>query len=294
MFNYKSLIGINTVHIDVKTIYEMGFSRFEICLGHGMPYHERIEQIHQEMLCAEQYGLQYSIHHPIYLFDWFPYNYLDAFFLDPDVEKRDVSMRLLEENLKLLQKTKTSYVVLHFPGVYLENYMEADAFEALLEETLVKLDNLAVRYDMDLLLEYFGSNVMFASPSQWIEKIKNRKRLSLLTDTGHLYFASRLRGFDYEEALVSLACHSKAFHLWTTKGLQPYADNDYYKKYHHIMASAHQKTSDGWAFDTSRVLDHMLKHRYPIIIEASPSYGGTEYFMQGIEQIRDHAEQYNP
>lgn len=282
-------VGINTVHIQVDELDRLGLHRIEACLGRGKTHKEMMEKIHREIQYAEARGWPYSIHLPLEVFDWYDHDYLSAFYLDADVALRELSFRFLEANLERLATVYTpEYFVLHFPGVYHHPSMGAEDFHRVLTEGLERLDRLAEKFGVRILLEYFGSNVLFSDPRQWVEHLAPREHIGILVDTGHLYFASLLRGFDFMWALELLADQAEAFHIWTTRGDRPYGNNPYYKKYHHIVPHTDQRKSDGFAFDTREVLDLLSSKEKPLIIEASPYYKGRGYYEEGVRSVIRH------
>lgn len=284
----KMNLGINTVYVDVDKIGALGLRRAEMCLGRWGTYEERVDKLLSDIRASEANRLPYSIHLPVFLGSWFEYDYLDAFYLDADEEKRELSFRLLEENLENLKAFSPEYYVLHFPGVYLsEGYQDQfEDFESVLKVALDRIDDMAKRYGVKVLLEYFGSNRRFSDYRKWITWIEKYASLGILTDTGHLYFSSLIHQFDFMEALKVLGEKSDAFHLWTTKGNQPYGRSEYYKQFHHIMPHESQLRKDGWAFDVPSVIRLISSYQKPMIIEASMGYGGESYFYEGIESIK--------
>ncbi len=282
-------LGINTVHIQVDELDQLGIHRIEACLGRGKTHEEMLEKIDREIAYATERSWPYSIHLPLEIFDWYDHDYLSAFYLDPDAQLRDLSFRFLEANLeRLCRLYNPEYFVLHFPGVYHHESMDAEAFDRVLMAGLDRLEDVAAAYDVRILLEYFGSNVMFSDPEQWVDRLASYAHLGILVDTGHLYFASLLRGFDFDWALTVLADQAEAFHLWTTKGDRPYGNNPHYKAYHHIVPHIEQRRADGFAFDTREVLDLLLTKEKPLIIEASPYYKGRGYYEEGVRSVVSH------
>jgi len=284
-------LGISTVHINVeKELDSLGFRRMEVGLGRAGSYDERLNKVKKEIAHAETHQLPYSIHLPIYLYDWYEGDYLDAFYLDTCEDKRAMSYRLLEENLKLLQDSSAEYYVLHFQGVYLSPYMDQDAFDVLLQDALRRINSLAKTYDKKILLEYFGSNIMFSDYRKWTDSIKSFSHLGILMDTGHLYYASLLHNFDFDEGFMHLSDKCDAYHFWTTQGNKAYSESHSYKAYHHISGHPEQKKSAGWAFDTRAVFNHLLASNKPIVLEGTPIYEGYAYFYESIGALKAMAE----
>lgn len=279
-------LGINAVHLDMKEIEALGLGRVEFVLARGRDYGQMLEDILAGVAEARDRGLSYSIHLPIYLFDWYQDDYLSAYYLDPDESRRALAFRFLEANLERLSGCGASYYILHFPGVY-RYIQETGPFQAILEDSLRRLDELAARYGIRLLLEYFGSNFSFWRIDEWIERLAGCPHLGILCDTGHLYFSSVLHGFDFYDALGRLGPHAEAFHLWTTFSGGAYSDSESYRRYHHIAMHTAQKESEGFAFDAQKALELIRMFNRPTIIEASDRYGGREYFIEGIRTLVD-------
>ena len=280
-------LGINTVYVEVEDLESLGLKRMEMCLGRMGSYEDRLKKMSQDIALAKEKNIPFSIHLPMFLDKGFTGDYLDVFFLDPNPEKREASYELLEYNLKEMQKIQPDYCVLHFAGVYRQVEGPFDDFNEVLKGALDRINGLAAQYQTKILLEYMGSNIRFKDYTSWINALKGYSHVGLITDTGHLYFASLIHGFDYMEALETLAPASDAFHLWTTKGDKAYFESDYYKKYHHIVPHIKQFKKDHWAFDTKAVFARLLKENKPIIIEASIVYRGEKYFFEGITSLVD-------
>ncbi|WP_430884171.1 TIM barrel protein [Fusibacter sp. JL216-2] len=278
-------LGINTVHVDIRKLEDLGLKRVEMCLGRMGSASDRLYKMLEEIKLAKEMQIPFSIHLPMVISDDFVGDYLDVFFLDPDPEKREMSFRTLEENLIEMAKIKPDYCVLHFAGVYREKKEAFPDFELVLNEALKRINDLCQSYNTKVLLEYMGSNIRFSDYMDWIRVTRDLSHVGLITDTGHLYFASLIHGFDYMQALDRLASASEAFHIWTTKGQKTYGESEYYKKYHHIIPHAEQFKEGDWAFDTKSVFERIAKERKPIIIEASTVYKGKTYFYQGIESV---------
>jgi len=240
-----------------------------------------------EVLYANEKNIKFSIHHPILLCDWYKEDYLSAFYISTDTVKKEKSFRLLEVNLKNYFNSGAEYFVIHFPGIILDGEKPKN-YGILIDDSLNRLNELAKKYNVKILLEYFGSNKWFFDIDEWIEKIFKYSNLGILTDTGHLYFSSVMHGFNFMESLKKLSDVSSAFHLWTTKEGGVYSDSEYYKKYHHVVININQKRVDGWAFDSKDVLDLLISKGRPIIFEASPYYGGIEYFEKSLKEIVEY------
>lgn len=284
MNRFKNL-GINTVNLSIQKVVELQLGRIEISLGKEKSYQDKLKRFYSDIDNAEALGIPYSIHLPVYVEDWYPYGYFSAFFIDEDKEKRNLSFRLLEDNLRRLKKCTPDYYVLHFPGIA-KPCTDSSKFKKILHTSLEKIDALAKDYGVTICLEYFGSNKNFYICREWIEIINRYKNLKILVDTGHLYFSAIKNSFDFIESLKILVPNAYAFHLWTTKGKKAYCDSKYYNEYHHIAPHAEQNTKDGWAFNTVDIIKLLSKENKPLIIEPSILYGGEKYLIEGINSIK--------
>lgn len=283
--------GTNAVNIDLSEALSLDLGRVEFCLGGMDRQAEKLAQIERNMEEAQALGLSYSVHLPLYIPPWFNHYFLDAFFLDPDPGKRELSFRLLAYNLQRLKGRACDYYVIHFPGIYQIGDYEPGSFEPLLTESLDRLEAMAEAAGVRLMLEYFGSNRAFYKIEAWDREIEKRPHLGILADTGHLLFASRIHRFDFLEGLRRLSRSAEAYHLWTTRGRGIYGGNPNYVKFHHIPMHLEQKPSEGWAFDTEAAARIIAAGRGPVIVEASSDYGGKAYIREGIESLRSFFEQ---
>lgn len=285
----SKLVGVNQVNLSIEEIEKLKIKRVEICITQSRPYKQSLKDALDTLEFCEKNALNYSVHLPLYIPKWYREDYLAAFFLSKDKGLRKLSFDLLEMNLKKLEEKNVDYFVLHFPGV---NHTDEnhENFESFLKKSLIKINDLAKKHDAKILLEYFGSNILFNNYHQWIELIKDFTNLGILLDTGHLYFASKLVPFDFLQAFSVLVKEADAFHFWTTKGRHYYQNNEYYKTYHHIIPNFNQDEKEGWAFDPQFIFNQMLTQEKPIILEASNIYKGHEYLINSIKELLEYAE----
>ncbi len=279
-------IGANAIYIPWEEMQALGVNHMEACLGRRGSYEDRLDRMLQALDAAKDAPAPYSIHLPLYLPSDMAYDYLDAFFLDENPIKRQFSIDLVETNLKKLKEAgyQPQYVVQHFAGINLDQHVAYAGFDGVLKSSLEALNELGQAYGTPILLEYIASNVLFHDPDQWVEALADYSHLGLLTDTGHLYFASELYGFDFATALESLAPASEAFHVWTVKGPGAYQNNQSYVDFHHLAPRLNQVEEEGWAFDTQGVLAYLASFQKPIIIEASMVYGGRDNYTESLKE----------
>jgi len=284
----KNKLGTNAVFIELGQAMDLNLNRVEFCLGGMDSLESKAEKILRDMKKAEKNSIAYSIHLPIFLPKWYDHYFLDAFFLDPDPAKREESFKLLEFNLARLTPSASEYFVIHFPGIYDKHKYKAGTFDSILDDSLKRLNEIAKLYNTRILMEYFGSNEMFYRIEDWKREIKKHSKLGILVDTGHLFFASLMRDFDFMEGLRNLSKEADAFHLWTTKSQKAYCSNKYYVKYRHIPMCQGQKMANGWAFDTDAAMKIISSKTCPALMEASIEYGGKKYIEEGIESLKKY------
>ncbi len=84
---------------------------------------------------------------PVYVEDWYPYDYLTAFFLDPSEDMRQLALRLLNYNLEHLSANNPDFYVLHFGGVY-DNLHREKEFDLWLKDALDGVQALAKKHNV--------------------------------------------------------------------------------------------------------------------------------------------------
>lgn len=281
------MLGTNTAHFDIEALRNHGLDCAEVCLGREKPLKANQIKIYTDLERANQLGLPISVHLPIEMPKRFTRDYLDAMFLEADDQQREIAFEMLTLNFEKLSSYQIQYYVVHFPGV-ITNKEDSQVFLKRLRGVLERMDTIAKTYNVTLLLEYFGSNVNFYEPQQWIDEIEPFSNLGILVDTGHLYFASIIWSFDFMRVLSQFSKVAKAYHIWTTMGSQVYGQSEVYQKYKHIVPHLNQKKAEGWAFDTKEVLDLIMRRDKPIIIEAAPLFMGEKYYKDGIKSMVDY------
>ena len=283
-------LGCNSGYLSAKEIKALGYHFIETSINRHFCDRAMVEKMLGDLEDAKLMKIPYAIHLPIYLpEDWQEkYDCYDAFYLDPDPEKRKLSFDMLENNLSQLTKTyKPMYFVIHFPGIYDMETVYHEDFDLLLKETLEEVEALGQRYECMIALEYFATNSRFARYEDWIEQLKPYKHIGPLLDTGHLYFSCYKHHFDFDEVLKGLAPHCIGFHIWNVYGSGYYNDLKSYKNYRHIVPRLEQTREDGWAFTPSKVIPYLASFNKPILVEAAQYYKGLDYYREGLIQIRE-------
>jgi sugar phosphate isomerase/epimerase len=221
-----------------------------------------------------------SVHLPVCMPKGYPYGPFEVFFLDDDLEKRTSSFELLRTNLELFQGKKLAFYVIHFAGVYCDEASEH--FLRKCERVLTQINQMAQAFKVTILLEYFGLNSNLYKPLDW-KIITKYSNLGVLVDTGHLYFASKMHGFDFYDALQEMSSFASAYHLWNTgeeEGV--YQSSKSYVEKHHMPPLLSQ--TRGLAIDFKRIGKLLLETQKPLIIEASLNDGGLEKIISALNE----------
>lgn len=283
MFNKKNF-GSNISFIEANEYTSLNIGRIETCLGRKEPHALYDQRLFNGLLDAKAKNIPRSIHLPILRESYEGCDYLDAFFLDDDLLKREWSFESLERNVVEGLKYEPEYFVLHFQGVY-KNVQPSEWIIKNVMLALERIDAIAAKYETRILVEYFGSHFGWYEPKQWVKAIGAFDNIGLLVDTCHLKFACIMHEMDYYVSLEVLLTIAEACHIWTAKGLGAYRDNETYMKYHHIEPSLDQREEDGWAFTTTLVLALLKEKNIPVLVEAVPLYSTVENYKKNIREV---------
>jgi len=273
-------LGINTFFIDVNESHNLGLKRVEIVTTSK-------EKALSDAEKAYKYSMKYSIHLPVFLPEWFKSGQWDVFFCDSSPEKRELSFNLLEENLNFIKDFDAEYSISHFGGIMpLLPEEELESYSEIVNQSISRIETLAQKYGVNLLLEYFGLNKNLYKPEDWVGLVNKRNKLSLLLDTGHLYFSCFHNDLDLQASLKKLAPNATAFHIWNTKG------SDHYWEYHHVAPNPSQNIVDGWAFSIPSLIQELNSYNpsAPLIIEPNVIFGGKEYIIESIKRMTEILE----
>ncbi len=197
-------LGCNSGYLSPKEIQTLGYNFIETSINKPVYDQAMVVKMLGDLDEAIKMQMRYAIHLPVFLSeDWVnQYDCYDAFYLDPNPEKREVSFQMLEENLSALTKMYAPmYFVIHFPGIYGLETVYTEDFDLLLDSALNRIDALGGKYGCTIALEYFATNLRFACYEEWIKKLEPLKHVAPLLDTGHLYFNCYKNNFDYDTVL---------------------------------------------------------------------------------------------
>ncbi len=273
-------LGINTFFIDVDEAHQLGLDRVEIVTQSRQKALEDTEK-------ARRNSMKYSVHLPVFLPSWYSCGQWDVYFCDTDPKKRELSFRLLEENLEFVAELDAEYVITHFSGILPQLPDDKlDLFSDIAANSASRIESLASKYNVQILLEYFGLNKNLVHPDEWTSLVSGSDNLGLLVDTGHLYFSCINNNLNIDHALQSLGTQASAFHIWNTK------DKDHYWKYHHVAPHSSQSVNDGWAYTTYSLVESLnfINPSAPLIIEPNVLFGGREYILDSIYDMKNILE----
>lgn len=272
-------LGINVMHILPQRAISLGCKHLEVCLmwqgnreASLLKTLEVLQGIEDETIHAQsEESVKYSIHLPV-VFNDYPYSVFSSFFLDEDEGRREAAFELIEINFEALSAYKPAFFVSHFAGIY-QSQPGPLAHQRLMA-ALQRLNDLCQRYNVTLLLEYFGLNPNLCTIEQW-SRICEFDHLGILVDTGHLYFSCQIHGFDYKDMLLGFSKIASAFHVWNTHfEAGVYENSTSYTKYHHLVPLGDQTRNAGFAIDMAETMGILKATGKPVIIEASILYGG--------------------
>ena len=283
-------LGCNSGYLSPREILSLGYNFIETSINKPLYDEGVVKRMLGDLDEAKGLGMAYAIHLPVFLSEYWQSHYdcYDAFFLDPEFEKRELSFKMLEDNLSRLTKNyQPMYFVIHFPGIYDTETHYSEDFNLILDEGLNRIELLGKKYGCVIALEYFATNSRFAAYSSWIEKTKELEHVALLLDTGHLYFACYKNKFDYDDVLRGLAPHCIGFHVWNVQDTGYYSESESYKAFRHIVPHLEQTRETGWAFSTEELISFLGTFNKPILVEASQRYKGMAYYKEGLVQIRE-------
>lgn len=254
-------------------------------LWHGEFYNFPQQDLPELKSKIEQYNLTVSIHAPLGRLSWYPDPPTWSFLCDIEEEKRQLSLRMIEETMEMAKAFGSEYVVVHFPSPS----TDADgAGYTLLREiawgSALHLEELGQKYGVPIYIEGFGPSP-FLSVDFLTEVITQFSYLLYCFDTGHMHIASQRDGFDIYQFAQQIAPYIGSVHLWNNRGIEDYL------AFRHIPVHPSQKPEDGWV-DIERIL-RLIVLKNPscsIIFESGSRYpevlGGHD-FREGVKWVKE-------
>jgi sugar phosphate isomerase/epimerase len=192
----------------------------------------------------------FSIHAPLPTPADYPGSASTAFLLDPDPSKRQATLDMLRQTVRLAAEWGAQYVVVHFGGLHSDGLSEAEVW-ASAHDAAAQLDALSQQHAMPLHIEYAAYNPSFAHPHELAELVSDYAGLGICLDVGHARVGAQMLGLDEWEVLKTLARHTQSMHLWTLRTREDV------RRYHHTPVHPTLTPAGGW-IDIPRVLDLVL------------------------------------
>lgn len=233
-----------------------------------------------------RHGLATSVHAPLVKVPWYPRPPTLSFLCDVDAEKRQLSIRMVQETMGIAEDFGAEYVVVHFPVPSSTDGSNAEyaGLRQIAWRTAIFLSEISEAHGMPIHMEGFGPSP-FLNVDFLTEVNRSFPGLLYCFDTGHMHIAAQRDGFDLYEFAEQIAPCVGSIHVWNNRG------NDDYFTYGHIPVHPVQQPKDGWV-DIPRILGLILS-RNPtcrIILESGfryPEALGGHDFREGVEWIKD-------
>lgn len=233
---------------------------------------------------VQRHDIAASVHAPLVRVPWYPSPPTLSFLCDVDEEKRQMSLRMIEETMETAKDFGAEYVVVHFPvpsttGV---NVSKQELHRTAMA-TAAALSQLSEQHQVLVHMEGFGPSPLLDA-GFLLEVIESFPGLRYCFDTGHMHVASQRDGFDLYKFAARLGPHIGSVHLWNSRGLHDYLT------YGHIPVHPEQSPDEGWV-DVPRILELLVSGSPDcrIILESGLHYpkalGGRD-FRDGVKWIK--------
>ena len=263
-----------------------GMDHFEeVILRNGLRRGEFLNFPREETLKLKQeiyrLNLSSSIHVPLVKPYWYPAAATWSFICDEDPDKRKLTLRMVEETLKLASEFKAQYVVVHYPSPELQTD-DYHSLEKIGRESAELLSELGKRYSIPIHIEGTGPTPLLNF--DFLARVSSFPYLRYCFDCGHMHISSKILGFDLYQMASHMLPYIGSVHVWNNRGLEDYLS------FHHIPVHPHQNPNEGWV-DIEHFL-HIIasQNDCPIILESNPSYpselGGRDY-RDGVEWVKE-------
>ena len=242
-----------------------------------------LPELKEEIL---RHKLSASIHAPLIKPGWYPDPPTWSFLCAIEEDKRQLSLRMIEETMDSAWDLEAEYVVVHFPTPPSTD-VQGISYEKLREvawNSACSLAELSHQYSIPIHLEGFGPSP-FLTPYFLTEVITRLPNLRYCFDTGHLHISAQRDNFDLYRFAEQLAPYIGSIHLWNNRGIEDYLT------FRHIPIHPSQKPEEGWV-DIGRVLQAIIltNSSCPIIFESGFHYpeslGGYDY-REGVKWVKE-------
>jgi sugar phosphate isomerase/epimerase len=230
----------------------------------------------------------FSVHAPLPTPLDYPGHAVTSFLLDPDPQKRQVTLDMLKRTIHVAAKWGALYVVVHFGGLHSDGLSRPQVLE-LADRTAAQLNAWAEQWGIPLHLEYAAYNPSFATPEDLADMVARYPRLHVCLDIGHARIGAEMLDVDEWDAVRVLAPHTRSMHMWTTRGREDV------RRYHHVPVHPTLTPADGW-IDVPRILDAVLTVHpdCAIVFEPHGLYpaANAAWRAEGVAWVRELVEPY--
>ncbi len=168
-------------------------------------------------------GLAFGIHAPLFRDVDYPEYALMASLVDPDGERRERAVRLMDSEIRQAAEWEADYVVLHLQRNLLlngesapEGWDEEDGIQLAIE-TVSQVAETAAGLNMPIHLENMMGAPIFHSPEAYVRLCEAVPGVRLCLDIGHLALDAAYFGFDVVEAATMLAPYTGSLHVYNNQ-----------------------------------------------------------------------------
>lgn len=269
----NSNLGISIHSLDLDYVTKNNIKRIQIC--HKFNETMKLASI---IKLVKKYPIKINYHAPVF----YSSDPNRTYYLHSNKKLREATFDLLESNLKMAKSINSENVVVHFISDRIDNDVSEEEIKNIAFESASRLNTLAEKYNIPILLEYAGYNQKFYKIEDWIDVVKHNYNLGICLDIGHLYIASKLYNFDYYEKLKKLSYYTKVAHIWNTRGVEDLGE------FSHIPVHPNQNPNDGW-IDIEKSLRILLRDNYDLPIIAEPDYifSDLKYVEEGMKWVNN-------
>jgi sugar phosphate isomerase/epimerase len=242
-----------------------------------------LDALHERLLTFPAF----SIHAPLPTPFDYPGRATTSFLLDPDAQKRQATLQMLNRTIQVAAEWGALYVVVHFGGLHSDGLSRPEVLE-LADRVATQLNAWAEELGAPLHLEYAAYNPSFATPEDLADMVARYPYLYVCLDIGHARVGAEMLGIDEWDAIRLLAPHTRSMHMWTTRGREDV------RRYRHVPVHPALTPADGW-IDVPRVLDAVLTLQpdCAIVFEPDVLYpADATWREEGVAWVQELVEPY--
>ena len=241
-------------------------------------------------------NLLLGFHAPAFRREDFPFRPLLCGLVDPDVERRELSLDLWEDNLRTAQEWGARYMVAHIqrPMQLLGEQPDADFGEAealaIGIETGKRLAELSDRYGVPVFIENSVANPSFCQAEAYVALCEAVPSLRLCLDIGHLFLDAAKYGLDAVQFARTVAPYVGTFHVYGNIVDDDFEFSDLPARQALRKHPPHpsQDVAEGW-LDNETILREVLSRQPEALVTFEVHYSmdvDREHTREGLEWAR--------